>query len=150
MRRLARLRDPARDEAHVAAEVVGRAQVDEALLDRRFAEEHRRGGSGTGDLLHTRHDEPVQPGEVVRRPAPRHRDLAVAGRELRRRLGERAVLHDEPTAEHRRQHRCACDHADGDEQQSLAACAETGGDQAEREREPAKRVEHQYSECTGV
>ena len=53
-------------------------------------------------------------------------------------------------AEHRGQHRGARDHADGDEQQPLAAGAETGGDQAKREREPAKRVEHQYTECTGV
>ena len=65
-------------------------------------------------------------------------------------LGERAVLHDEASGEHRCEHGGPCDHADGDEQQALAAAAQAGCDQAEREPEPAKRVEHQYTESTGV
>ncbi len=76
--------------------------------------------------------------------------FTVAGGEARRRLGECPVLHDEPAGEHRGQHGCAGDHADRDEQEALAACAEAGGDQAKREREPAERVEHQYTQSTGV
>ena len=55
------LRQAARDELDVAAEVVGGAQVDEALLDRRLAEEHRGGGPLAGDRPHARDDEPVEP-----------------------------------------------------------------------------------------
>jgi hypothetical protein len=61
VRRMARARQAAGDEPDVAAEVVGRAQVDEALLDRSFTEEHRRGRALARDLLHARHDQPVEP-----------------------------------------------------------------------------------------
>ena len=150
MRGVTWLRDAAGHEPDVTAEVVGGAKVDEALLDRRLAEEHRDGWAVAGDLFDARDDETVEPREVVRRTTPGDRDLAISGCERGRCLGERAVLHDEASGEHCCEHGGPRDHADGDEQQALAAAAQAGCDQAEREPEPAKRVEHQYTESTGV
>ena len=147
---MARARQAAGDEPHVAAEVVGRAQVDEALLDRGLAEEHRGRRAVTRDRLHARHDEPIQPSEVVRRSAPRNGHLAVSRRKPGGRLCQCAVLHHEPAGQYRREHGGTCDHPGGHEQQSLAADAEACCDQSQGEPEPAKRLEHQYSESTGV
>ena len=76
-----------------------------------------------------RHDELVEPDEVVGGAAPRHLHLAVARGKLRRRLREGAVLHHEPAGEHRREHRGACDHAERDERKPAAAAAQPGGDE---------------------
>ena len=138
------------DEAHVAAEVVRRAQVDEPSLDRRLAEEHRRGrllrrstarifGDTVASSCENRSTAPLQTTCTSRSP----------GRELRRRERQRAVLHHEPAREHGGEHGRARDDADRDEDEPLAAGAEARPHEPEREGDP-NELRHQYSDSTGV
>ena len=136
MRGTARGGEPPGDEPDPAPEVVGRAEVDEPLLDRRFAEEHRRDGLLAGALPHARRDEAVEPRERVLGAAPGDRDLAIGGRKPRRRLRERPVLHDEPAGEDGREHRRAGDDADRDEDEPVAARREPGADEAQWVADP--------------
>ena len=121
--------EPSRDEVHPAPQVVGGAQVDEAALDRRFAEEHRRSRPVARQGADGRDHELVEPDEVVGGAAPGHLHLAVAGRELSGRLRERAVLHHEPPGEHCREHRGARDHTERDECKPVSAATQPGGDE---------------------
>ena len=141
-------RQAARDQAHVAAEAVGGAEVDQSPLDRRLAEQHRGGGFRARHLAQLRHDLVVQSREAVDSPAPGDLNLAVGRLELRRRQSERTVLHHEPSAEHRRQHRRACGDAQGDQERPLPARPEARPDEAKREGEASQR--HRYSYRTGV
>ena len=71
------------------------------------------------------------------------------GRELRGRERERPVLHHEPPREHGREHGCARDDADRDEDEPLAAGAEARPHEPERETDP-NELRHQYGDSTGV
>jgi hypothetical protein len=135
VRRNADFRQPARDEVDPAPQVVRCAQVDEAALDRRLAEEHRRGGTVARQRADRRDDEPVQAHEVVGRAAPGDLHLTVAGGELRGRLSKCAILHHEPAGEHGCEHRSARDHAERNERKPAAAAAQAGGDEPQRIRD---------------
>ena len=137
-----------RDQAHVAAEVVGGAQIHESSLDRGLAEEHRGGGRLAGHRLELRGDLGVQAREVVDGTAPAHLDLAVGRLERGGRLRERAVPHHQPAAEHAGQHRRPRDDAQRDQQNALTARGQPRRGQAKREADPTQR--HRYSHRTGV
>ena len=149
VRRAARLRQPARDELHVAAQVVGGAQVDEPPLDRRLAEEHRRRRVVAGDLVHARRDEAVEAGEVF--SAPLHAtatwrspgcSCAVACASARSCMTRRPASTAASTAAP----------ATTPTATSASRCppvVEPGGHEAQREGEAAK-LRHRYSHYTGV
>ena len=139
MRGTARCGEATGDEADPAPEIVGRTEVDEPLLDRRLAEEHRRDGLLAGALLHARRDEAVEARERVLGAAPRDRDLAIARREPCRRLGERPVLHHEAPGEHGGEHGSACDDADRDEHEPAAARGQPNADETERIADAVER-----------
>ena len=142
MRRHADRRQPPGDEAHIAAEVVGRAQVDEPALNRRFAEQHRGDRPAPRDLLDDGCNLRVERSEVVHRAAPGDLYLAVARCELRGCEGERAILHHEPAPEHGGEHCRARDDPDSDQDEPLAAARQAGRDESEGEDGATDGLKH--------
>ena len=126
------------DELDPAVQVVGCADVHEAALNRRFAEEHRRNRLLARECPHLRSDLRVELREGCHRAAPHDLHRAVARLQLPHCQLERAILHDEPPGEHRGEHCCSGDDPERDEHEPFAAGAEPGPDQAQREGDPAQ------------
>ena len=149
MRRHAGSRQPAREQLHVAPEVVRRPQVDEPPLDRGLPEEHRRRRLLSRDGADPRRDRRVEVREPVDRAAPDDLNLTVVGGELGGGERQGSILHHEPPREDGREHRCSCDDADRHEHEPLAAGAEPRPHEPQRETDP-NELRHQYGHSTGV
>jgi hypothetical protein len=136
VRRDARARQPPGAEAHEPREVVRGAQVDEPAVDLRLAVEHRPhrlAAECGGDLAVERAP------RAAERSEPRDLERAVGGRESRRCLSERSVLHDEASGEDCGERGRAGDDAHGHEHETLAAGAEPRAGEPEREQDAPQR-----------